>query len=118
MSTTGKHSPLAVAKRVLFLAYSSSKAIGMGRLQAVENATEEQVWHAAYNATDYPNSQHTKPRPGLVNADYVLGRQIKLRIEWDRTDLSLSLRDDEALWLATYPTVGDLLEKALKELDS
>ena len=116
-TSSGRHDPVAVAKRALFLAYKASKVLGMGRFQAVENATEEEVWNAAVNATDYGGSPFMKgSRPGL-RADYVFGRQIKIDFEWSESGLTLNCFDPEVPWRVTYFSAIQLVVRATKDLD-
>jgi hypothetical protein len=57
-----------LAKRMLWLAYQSSRVVGMGFLQERNDVTEDSLWG-------------THSRPGRVNTDYAFGRMMKLYFE-------------------------------------
>jgi hypothetical protein len=68
--------PEAVVKRALFLAYQQSRPMGMGFMQVRDDMTEDQVWEGAIGRSDSGGVGTEKP--GILNADYVFGRMMKL----------------------------------------
>ncbi len=71
----------AIAKRAVWLAYQAARIHGMGRLQAIDDATENSVWRNEIEAGDYPGN--FRPPEGEVHADYVFGRMLKLNLCYD-----------------------------------
>src|SRR4051812_44588032 len=65
-----------IAKRLFYLAYEAAAVVGMGAMQAVSVATEDQVWARIVDNVDSfgswkPKQQHS------VYADYCFGRMMK-----------------------------------------
>ncbi len=78
---------VALAKRMVYLAWQKAKVGGIGLLQDRGPAqTEEQVWEAATGRHDYDGMGG--PAVNGVNADYVMGRMMKLYLTWDDTGVS------------------------------
>lgn len=67
-------SKVPLAKRMAWLAYKASELVGLGFLQALDNATEDDVWRVAVVAS-FDDS---------VRWDYCFGRMMKLSIGYDR----------------------------------
>ncbi len=115
-----KLSPEAVVKRAFFLAYNAcGGALGMGVLQARSDATEDQVWDNIQNSGDYPgNAKDSKP--GKAEGDYVFGRMMKLRIEYDEKEIRIPESKpcpDYQDWCKSYESYEELVFAAIKSLD-
>lgn len=121
MKVTTKN-PVALAKRVFWLAYQASGGpSGMGIFQARNNATEEDVWDNVCTAGDYPHGQNV---PGFIEpkrpyADYVFGRMMKVGLTL--TEDSVEIQDrlathDYQSWARKYPYFSDLLIAAVDSL--
>ena len=105
---------VALAKRILFLAYTASGVFGMGMLQARSKVTEEDVWGPA---PDYALDFNTKP--GSKYCDYCFGRMMKFGVEY--TDDSVTVNNttprlDYQSWARVYPSVEELLIAAQLDL--
>jgi hypothetical protein len=99
-----KQDTQAVVKRIVFLAWQASNVFGSGAFQdRGPQQTEEQVWHAAYNSTDYIRSDN---KPGEVYCDYVMGRMMKLHITWKENSITMNdgWRADYQSFCRKYPT--------------
>ena len=105
----------AVVKEVFWLAWlACGGPTGMGIHQDPGLATKKQVWDQTLNGRDYA---HTDNKPGKVLADYVFGRMMKLRLEWDSTSVTFSdgkPHPDYQAWCRKYPTYQSLVEAAIK----
>ena len=107
-----------VLKEALWLAWVAAGGTrGMGVLQDNPRAQKEQVWDQAYNMKDY-SGRHDGMRNGDLNADYVFGRMLKLRIgRPSQTILKISdqqPRMDYQSWCGVYQTYGALFDAAEK----
>jgi hypothetical protein len=119
--------PEAVARRALFLAWQAcDNTHGMGWLQDTPGTTEGMVWENVFagpTGGDYgpmvgvtvvnPN------RPGSFIADYVFGRMMKLRLQWDAIAVTVpdsTPRRDYQAWCGQYPTYDALIEAAVASL--
>ena len=107
--------PVELAKEIFWLAWQAcGSPLGMGFLQNYPNATKEDVWNNVVNAGDYPGKAWNKEDNPY--ADYVFGRRMKfgLSIKSDGVDIfERSLRSDYQSWCVTYPTIKDLVDKAV-----
>lgn len=107
--------PVKIAKRMCWLAWQASQVMGMGVLQN-RSMTEDQVWSAA---TGGPGGDYPIPHGSVseVNADYVAGRMMKLRLKLSYEGVTVSdapPRSDYQSWCKTYPTYDALIVAALK----
>jgi len=110
----------AVAKRAFYKAWKAcGSTSGAGFLQDKPGATEDDVWNNIVRQADYP---FMRPQDdGVVMADYVFGRMMKLRIEYNKD--SVKVKDEKAdveyqRWAIDYHTYSDLIEAAIKELNN
>lgn len=100
-----------IAKRMMFLAYEAAQVFGMGAMQAVDGATEEQVWERIVTNADRLVS--TAPRQTTtISADYCYGRMMKIgcEVRGDHIEIigpSKFTRDYQS-WCHKYPTANDL----------
>lgn len=87
----------AVVMRAFFLAYTAAGgAVGMGFLQARNAVTEEQVWNNVASHGDYPGGPlpgMADPEKGEAYGDYVFGRMLKLSIDFDAKDGTITIPD-------------------------
>jgi len=127
--TIPHHDPLALAKRMYWLAWQACGApYGMGILQDKPDATEEDVWQGVIGAGDYVGdlrNARTNDRGELyTNADYVFGRMMKfgLAVLPDRVMSNYKEgwlpQADYQMWCPTYPTLEALAEAAKESLQS
>lgn len=105
---------LAVAKEVIWLAWNACGGpSGYGFLRDKPGADKEAVWEATIGRTDYDGF---RARDNHVDADYVLGRMMKLyfRIEGNKlTGISdYPPRGDYQAWCYRYKTYADLFDAA------
>lgn len=118
--TTTPLSGEIVARRMFFLAYQACGGEFMyGCFRARENPVEEEVWQNVLTSGDYPGAP--KCRPGNLYGDYVFGRMLKLKVQYDRD--SVTVRDDTPDrsyqgWSrkSGYPSYAALVEAAIKSL--
>jgi hypothetical protein len=107
-----------VVKRMVFLAWQAcGGTFGMGALQdRGPQQTEGQVWHAAYNSTDYVSSDN---KPGQVYCDYVQGRMMKLHVRWtaDTIELNDNWRGDYQSFCRTYREPKALFDAAVASIN-
>lgn len=104
---------LAVAKEAIWLAWKAcGGSVGMGVLQANDQAKKDEVWKRAYDQGDYAMRHGT---PEEVNADYVFGRMMKLyfTVKGD----TIKHRDNEPRgdyqsWCYVYKTYAALFDAA------
>lgn len=105
----------SVLKEALWLAYcSAGHPVGMGIYQSNPTATKEDVWKNATGIGDYPVATS---REGMLYADYVFGRMMKLRINYGKKTIEVpdrELRWDYQAWSRTYKTYADLIDAAEK----
>ncbi len=105
----------SVLKEVLWLAWNAAGGpAGMGFLQDSPGATKEDVWKNATGLGDYamPTSHD-----GRLNADYVFGRMLKLRLEYSDTHIEVpehEPRSDYQAWCREYPTYAALFDAVEK----
>ena len=108
----------AVLQEALWLAWNAAGGTsGMGFLQNNPGATKESVWENATGAGDYFISTS---RPGSLNADYVFGRMMKLRLEYGDEHIDVpehEPRSDYQAWCRKYPTYEALLDAAEKSAE-
>lgn len=121
----GKATATDVAKRGMFLAYEACRGTtGLGFLQAATAATEDQVWQNVCTRGDYPavpGMVRGDDRPGTANADYVFGRMMKLRVDFDDKAGTLNVigsepRIDYQAWCRKYPTYRSVFDAAAASL--
>ena len=117
------NNPEAVAKRAFFLAYEAcGGARGMGLLQAVQGAAEDDVWRNVRSAGDYGAGAEKLMRasePGRAYGDYVFGRMMKLSIEFDGQAVTVRddvPRSDYQSWCRKYRTYAELVRAAIESL--
>jgi hypothetical protein len=111
-----------VVKEAFWLAWQASRVFGMGHLKASPGETKESVWKNVKNAGEYGEGAAElmgSNKTGMAYGDYVFGRMMKLRIEYDRD--SITVRDDMPIpgyqsWCSVYKTYQDLIEAAKKSL--
>lgn len=117
--------PEAVVKRMYWLAYQGAgQAAGMGVFREISNATENDVWENVRTRGDYPygsleSRKKEAGKPGDAYGDYVFGRMLKLRVEWD--DESVTVRDDPPrrdyqAWCKKFPTYQALANAAIESV--
>lgn len=97
--------PEVVAKRAFFLAYQASHVVGMGFLQAEQGVTEAEI------------TSHV--RDNKLYGDYVFGRMMKLRLEWNHEAVIVpdSVPHPEyQSWCSVYPTYASLIDAATRSL--
>lgn len=95
-----------IVEEMFWLAYQASRVVGMGILQARNDATKADV--LASLATVYGNGLH---------ADYVYGRMMKLLIRLSDDGKQIEVPDmvpmyDYQSWCFRYPTYDDLFNAA------
>lgn len=104
--------PTELAKEVFWLAWKSSKTLGMGFLRDDSMATKDDVWHNIVGQEDYPCNIRTSD---IFYADYVFGRMMKLGIKVENNGITIrdgELRSDYQSWCNTYPTIEELVSTA------
>lgn len=112
-----------VVKRILFICYSRTNfPTGMGILQVRNGATEQQVFDGAYHKTDYPGGRIGIRDENSLDADYVFGRMMKIRLAWTDSTVSISpdsFRFDYQSWMSQKDlrNADDLMRLAAKELN-
>ena len=111
--------PVALAKRIVYLAWQASNVVGLGILQVRDNTSEDSVWESATGRRDYGGMG--KPSdPNEVYCDYVDGRMMKMRVSWDSEGVTLhdatAPRSDYQSWARTYSTYDDLAAAAVESL--
>lgn len=105
----------AVVQRAFYLAFlAAGAAVGMGVLQDRGGVTEEQVWKNVATRGDYGGGLI----PGMDDAskgkaygDYVFGRMLKLRIEFNESEGTITFTDsapqaDYQGWSSGKPRVA------------
>jgi hypothetical protein len=93
---------LAIVKRAAFLAYEASEVVGMGRYQARDGITENQLF------ADYQGQM-----------DYAYGRQMKTYIKSTTDGWSIQCdipRPTYQSWCSKYSTTAQLWEAAATSL--
>lgn len=109
---------LEIAKRVMFLAYQAAAVVGAGQFQAVDDATEDEVWERICTCGDRLFAN--KPRQtNPVFAEYVFGRLMDLRVTLDASSCEISDRPldvENNTWSRTYPTAADLADAVVASL--
>lgn len=82
----------ALAKRMLKLAWDASSVRGMGVLQDRGPAlSEDDIWSRK-------SDNGFGCKEGTINADYVFGRMMKLRLGYDATSVTI----DDEYWSPDY----------------
>jgi len=116
-------------RRIFFLAWQNCGGpLGMGFLQDRPGATENDVWNNVQKRGDYPDlasisAVKQKDGKGSIHADYVFGRMMKLNVDFNFNDLTITMRDDEPRpdyqgWAKrTIKTYDDLALNALTGLN-
>lgn len=110
--------PEAVARRMMFLAYNAASVTGMGVFRARQGATEDEVWANVIGRGDYGGAGPVA-KPGRCLADYVYGRMMKLRLEWDAGGVTCpdgDLNYEYQSWAGAYPTYQALFDAAVSDL--
>ena len=117
MTRTEVENPKTLVKRIVYLAWQASTVGGMGFLQdRGPEQSEDDVWEHAYDNKDYALSYNQE---GRIYCDYVMGRMMKLNVEWDKDHVTLpdtQPRCDYQSWCLKYPTYADLLNQAQQSL--
>lgn len=116
-----------VAKRAFYLAYEACGGTsGSGWIQAVDKATEEEVWQNALVRGDYPGRERRKKelsdQPKQAYGDYVFGRMMKLTLRWDNETNEIEIseaipRADYQSWCRKYPSYKALIDAAIESLN-
>lgn len=93
-------------------------------LQAMPNATEDEVWDNVMNRGDYPggSSVFSNKKDNEAYGDYVFGRMMKLNIKFDKDagTIEISDRKPDASyngWAFTYSSCKELAEDAARSLN-
>ena len=123
----------AVLRRIFYVAWNNCGGTsGMGWLQDAPDATEEQVWENVTSRGDYPGANimrkpavgiNEKTMKGEASADYVFGRMMKLHVDFDINEGTITVRDDQPRpdyqgWArGKIKTYDDLVFTALVELN-
>jgi hypothetical protein len=95
---------LNVAKEAMFLAWQACGGPKQDR---------ETVWDHAYNERDYSGGRREGSKH--VNADYVMGRMMKLRFKIDGDSIDIpdhEPRRDYQAWCGQYQTYAALFDAA------
>jgi hypothetical protein len=117
----------ALLKRALFLAWEAcGGTFGMGAFQNRPSADEDAVWWNVVTRGDYLGAQADAARDyrkGKVYADYTFGRMMKLSLEWNTDDGTITVpdsapRSDYQSWCRKYRTYADLIEAAAASLNA
>lgn len=112
--------PQKLVRRAFFLAYEACGGpAGMGFLQAVDKATEEDVWNNIVCAGDYSLQINEKPNTQPY-ADYVFGRMMKLHLVCTEDGVEIpntKPRPDYQSWCIQYPTYEALIQASIKSLE-
>lgn len=117
--------PMELFKEALWLAWQACGGpVGLGFLQDHPQATKEEVLAAVVTARDYGGSPHLQPQPSsdggvYVNADYVFGRMMKLRVTIMVDSIKIDAGEPTPAyqaWTTTYPTYEALFTAAAKKL--
>lgn len=109
-----------VLKSALWLAFvAAGGPRGSGWLQDRSGATKEDVFQRAFGEGDY---LFRRAKGSDINADYVFGRMIKLRVSRPAPKV-LEVRDqtpdiEYQSWCGRYPTYDSLFDAAEKEATS
>lgn len=118
-------------RRVFFLAWKAcGSPQGMGMFQdRGPGMTEDPVWDNIARRGDYPGGPAIGKPPidqkngiGDAYADYVFGRMMKLSVQFNFKELTLTISDstprwDYQAWCGTYKTYDALVDAATKELN-
>lgn len=121
------NNPEAVVKEMFWLAWTACGGpVGMGVLQDRPGITKEDVWvnvNTGKYGGDYPSGEGiitpNANRPGRVTGDYVFGRMMKLRVEWDTESITVSdcnPHPDYQSWCRIYPTYQALVAAAVQNV--
>ena len=112
-----------LAKRILYLAWEASGSpSGLGWLRDKPEATEDEIFENVCNSGDYPGtSKSAKTKNGItqLDADYVFGRMIKLRLYYSKDFVEFRNFDAEPdynSWYYSYKTVDELALAAIESL--
>ena len=111
------NNPKEIAEEMLWLAWNACRGSrGMGVFQDNPEASKEDVVHNVKTSGDYPvdlkNSEDNH-----YTADYVFGRMMKLRIDWEDGNIILPVFEPSPEfqeWASVYPSYEELLDAALK----
>lgn len=111
----------AVVKRMFFLAWKSSRVVGMGALMDEGAKTEDEVWRHLLVCGDYPLHpvEPENGKNGSFRADYVFGRMMKMSVRVVDGEIELSgteLRPDYQSWCSDYPSYTSLHAAAKRSL--
>jgi len=102
-----------ITKRAFFLAYRAAQVVGMGALQARDNATEDEVWGQVCPL---------KPGTKMAYGDYVFGRMMKLTLRWNdggqvQSITPMAPKPDYQSWCEKYPEYEDLIAAAAASVE-
>ncbi len=107
---------IATAKRIFWLAYQASSVVDLGRFQAQDDVTENDVWDNVTNSSDYPGK--ISPTDSIY-ADYVFGRMMKLslKLKDGKVEIGSSeFRSDYQSFCRKYPDPKSLHKAATVEV--
>jgi hypothetical protein len=121
-----------VVKRAMFIGYNACGGTsGMGIFQALNNATEDQVWNNIITKGDYPGGNSIPGAEGKkrrgdkieVYGDYVFGRMMKTSFAFNTQTGEIEISDsvprrDYQGWSSNknYKTYESLIREAAKQL--
>ena len=113
--------PEAVVKRAFYLAWKACGGThGLGWLQdRGSDMSEDQVWNAVFNSTDYPGGGFNNNKPGKVYGDYVFGRMMKMGLKWSENWVEspgIKPRLDYQAWCDKYDSYETLINAAIESL--
>ncbi|RJR27728.1 hypothetical protein C4561_01350 [candidate division WWE3 bacterium] len=109
---------IKLAKRIFWMAYQTSTVVGMGRFQARNGVTEDDVWSNVVASGDYSISHNSSD---CLYADYVFGRMMKLRVKHTSMGLAIlpeKFHQDYQSFSKTYSDPQTLMKLAVESLDS
>ena len=105
----------AVVKRMFTLAYAAcGGTAGMGIFQERKSVSEDEIWRNVYTMGVYPGTaSRTKEdtASGDAYGDYVFGRMMKLRVQFDKRAGTITIPDyapqaDYQGWSSGKPKVA------------
>ena len=120
-TVTGVQIELLV-RRLFYLAWKASVVIGRGVLQDRGHQDDNTVWCAVFNKDDYPRFREIvgfENKPGEVDADYVFGRMMKLRVRWRGNVIEFDDREwrpDYQTFCRVYPNPESLIHAAAESI--
>ena len=110
--------PEEVVKEACWLAWNAcGSPQGMGFFRSKPTASKDDVWNNIQTAGDYPGRGPNAQKS--VHADYVFGRMMKLRLEWDEDGIEIPNTEPQMnyqSWCCVYPTYEALIQAAITPL--